>query len=315
MQDLVNQGRDPNVVTSAPANAQMPFFVVGAQRSGTTLLRLMLNSHPRLAVPFESGFIPVFYRRLGEYGSIEDPRQRRRLLEDIAQYPKVMKGDLLPDPSALAARDLKDYPSLIAAVFQEYAARQGKPRWGDKTPFYITELDVLWTLFPGCRIVHLVRDGRDVAVSLRGIGWGSSHIPRVAQSWRWKTMLAHKIGAVLGDSFLEVRYEDLVRDAEPVLRRVCAFLGEEYAPAMLEYHRHAERDMPTDSMQWHRSSVSRPDPGKVFAWRSKMSPADQVIFEEVAGDALDAFGYERCRRRPGLATALKRVYYCAIRRW
>ena len=308
--------QEPEAPQAAPSGASTaPFFVVGAQRSGTTLFRLMLNSHPQLAVPFESGFIPVFYKKLHEYGAISDVSERRRLLKDIADYPKVKKGDLLPDPDAIAAREVACYADLTAEVFHAYAARHGKARWGDKTPFYITEIDVLHTLFPDCRIVHLVRDGRDVAVSLRGIGWGSAHIPRVAEDWRWKTLLAHKVGGVLGDRFLEVRYEDLIREPQNVLTRVCAFLGERFSPAMLDYHRDAEKNIPGDSMQWHRSSVSRPDPSKVFGWRTKMSPADQILFEEVAGDALDAFGYDRCGRTPGIASTLKRIYYCAVRRW
>lgn len=278
------------------------------------MLRLMLNRHPELAVPFESGFIPEFYRAQERYGDLSDRYNAARLLRDIAEHPKVKKGGLIEDADAILARPISRYGDLVHAIFAEWAARRGKPRWGDKTPAYVTELDVLWNLFPGCRIVHLVRDGRDVAVSLRQITWGSDHIPAVAVDWRWKTTLAHKIGAVLGEHYLEVRYEDLVLRPEDTLRAVCAFLGEPYHKDMLEFHATAELEMPKDSMRWHASSVKAPDPGKVELWRREMSAADRILFEDAAPDALGLFGYATERRRSTPGSWLNQLYYCMVGR-
>ena len=302
-------------MTTPVRSATAPFFVVGAQRSGTTMLRLMLNSHPRLAVPFESGFIPVFFRRLAEYGDLAEPSNAERLLKDICLHPKVQKGGLVPDPGAVLSRRTATYRELVDAIFSEYAQRKGKARWGDKTPAYITEIDALLQIFPCCRLIHMVRDGRDVALSLGGISWGSRHIPRVAEDWRWKTMLAHKIGSVLGERFLEVRFEDLVHDSERELRRICEFLGEPFDPAILEYAARAESEMPADSMQWHRTSTRSPDLGKVYEWKQRMPVADRILFEEVAGDALELFGYERERLPPTVGSRIKGLYYAVVQRW
>jgi len=303
------------IATVAGSSANAPFFVVGAQRSGTTMLRLMLNNHPRLAVPFESGFIPVFFRRLAEYGDLADSRNAARLLQDICLHPKVEKGKLVPDAAAVLSRRSATYRELVDAIFSEYAQRKGKARWGDKTPAYITEIDILLQVFPYCRLIHMVRDGRDVALSLGGINWGSRHIPRVAEDWRWKTVLAHKIGTVLGDRFLEVRFEDLVHDAERELRRICGFLGEPFDPAVLQYSGSAESEMPSDSMQWHRTSTRPPDPEKVYEWKRRMPVADRILFEAVAGDALDLFGYERERLAPTVGSRIKGLYYAVVQRW
>jgi hypothetical protein len=299
---------------AAEAQAQ-PFFVVGAQRSGTTMLRLMLNQHPHLCVPFESGFIPVFERRLGQYGDLRDPRNAARLVRDIAAYPKVSKGELLADPEAVLGQPITGYPDLVRAIFTVYAERKGKARWGDKTPAYVTELDVLWRLFPGCRILHLVRDGRDVALSVRRLSWGSRNLPHIAADWAGKVVLAHKIGGVLGDHYLALRYEDLVRDPEAALRVVCRFLGEPYDPAMLRYERTAKQEMPADSLRWHRSSVRRPDPARAAEWRHAMSRADRIIFEQIAGEALELFGYPREHLSSTWVSRLKNLYYGAVRRW
>jgi len=312
----MTQARDACLMPTAAAEASaVPFFVVGAQRSGTTMLRLMLNNHPRLAVPFESGFIPVFFGRLAEYGSLTEPSNAERLLNDICLHPKVDKGGLVPDVAAVLSRRIASYRDLVDAIFREYAKRKGKARWGDKTPAYITEVETIASIFPEARLIHVVRDGRDVALSLGGLNWGSRHIPRIAQDWRWKTVLAHKVGTVLGDRFLEVRFEDIVRDAEGELRRICEFLGEPFDPAVLAYSASAESEMPPDSMQWHRTSTRPPDPAKVYEWKRRMPIADRILFEAAAGDALELFGYERERLAPTLGSRIKGLYYAVVRRW
>ena len=303
------------MTSTTATTTSAPFFVVGAQRSGTTMLRLMLNNHPRLVVPFESGFIPVFFRKLGEYGDLSESSNAKRLLDDICGFQKVERGGLVPDPSAVLSHPIASYRDLVDAIFTEYARRKGKPRWGDKTPAYITEVETLWQIFPDCKLIHVVRDGRDVALSLGGIDWGTRHIPRVAEDWRWKTLLAHKVGTVLGDRFLEVRFEDVIHDPESALRRICTFLGESFDPAVLTYSESAENEMPADSLQWHKKSTSPPDPTKVYEWKHRMPVADRILFEDVAGDALELFGYERERRAPTLGSRVKGLYYAVVQRW
>lgn len=298
------------------APATPPFFIVGAQRSGTTLLRLMLNRHPDVSVPFESGFIPVFYRKLAQYGDLARPENARRLLDDIAAFPLQRdRGKLIKDRDAVLAHPIASYGDLVHAIFSVDAHARHKTFWGDKTPGYVTDLDVLWSIFPGCRIVHLVRDGRDVVLSNQSVDWGIRNLPRAAADWRWKTILGHKVGGVLGDHYLELRYEDLVRESEAVLRRVCRFLELTFDPGMLEYHRDAEAEMPEGSLRWHRNSVRAPDPTLVHAWKRRMSPADRIIFEQVAGDALELFGYEREGRAPTLASRARNLYYAVWQRW
>ncbi len=197
----------------------MPFFVVGAQRSGTTMLRLMLNSHSRIAVPFESAFL-CQYSNLVQYGDLKNKSNTEKLLQALAEEPLTKKGKIIQEPKAILAESIETYSDLLTAVFQQYARRRGKVRWGVKTPAYVTEIDQIWRLFPHCKIIHLIRDGRDVALSYRRISWGSSHTPRVAADWRWKVMLGHKMGEMIWASYLEVHYEDLVRSPEATLSGV-----------------------------------------------------------------------------------------------
>lgn len=290
-----------------------PFFVLGSQRSGTTMLRLMLNAHSALAVPHETGFITNFYHRLPEYGDLSAYDNRRRLLEDIANTPLVRRGRHLPSIERVLARPAGDYPGLISAIMQDYAESQGKCSWGDKTPYYTGEMEVLYQLFPRAKFIHLVRDGRDVAISQKTISWLPNSLPRIARDWKWKVTLCHKLGSILpGGQFLEVKYENLVLDTEKTLATICRFIGIEFQNGMLNYHVTASHEVPDISQQWHKNSIREPDPAKVSAWRRKMGKSDRIIFEQIAGDTLDIFGYERERLNTTLMSQLKNLYYHTV---
>jgi Sulfotransferase family len=298
-----------------PTISNPPFFVIGAQRSGTTMLRLMLNQHPDVAVPFESGFITEFIARQGEFGDLADRANAARMLSAIAEHPLVKKGKLIHDVNMILAQPIHDYASLCDAVFLAYAKAKGKHRWGDKTPSYVTEIDQLWRLFPGCKFVHIVRDGRDVTLSNLRVGWGIHNLPRAAQDWRWKTLLAHKMGALLGPNYFELRYEDLVLEPERNLRHVCQFLALDYVPQMLTYHENSAQEMPQSSLDWHRNSVRAPDKDLVYAWKKDMPQADRIIFEQIASDALKTFGYEQENLPSNLGSRLRNLYYATLQRW
>jgi hypothetical protein len=292
-------------------------FLLGSQRSGTTLLRLMLDRHPNLAVPHEPKFVMAFYPRLAQYGDLSNRANVARLLDDIAEYPAVRDGKLISSKEAILSHPIATYPELVHAIMREYTARVGKRRWIDKTPFYTPHIDTLWRLIPDCKIIHLVRDGRDVALSLRSLDWGSKNIPRLAQDWRWKTTICHKVGSVIGpERFLEVRYEELVERPEATLRSICGFLGEEFSETMLDHGGDGTKEkVPEGSQQWHTHSTQPPDRTKLYGWKQKLSVADQTIFEQEAGDALDLFGYERTNRPGSWRSSIKRVYYSTIVRW
>ena len=302
-------------ISSAMDRSCEPFFIVGAQRSGTTMLRLMLNSHPNLFVPFESKFITEYYRRLEEYGDLSEKNNIHRLLQDIAKEPFVKKGKLIENQQAVITKSISTYAELISEIFSTAAQDMGKIRWGDKTPSYVTEIDIIHKLFPNAKIIHLVRDGRDVAVSLSKLDWGTTHIPRLANDWRWKTILAHKMGAMLNGNYLEIKYEQLVKNPRIVLQKICDFLDEPYSDEMLQYTDHAQHNMPSESLKWHKTSIQPPTTSRMFVWKHSMSKSDQIIFEQIAGDALAIFGYQLTEHPPTIASKLKNLYYTLIKRW
>ena len=292
-----------------------PVFIIGSQRSGTTMLRLMLNAHPNLSVPFESNFIVETYKALANYGDLSSKYNIRQLLDDISEDTFVKRGLLIEDKETILEAAPKTYAELIEAIYSVYARKRGKIRWGDKDPSYVTDIDVLYKLFPNCSVVHIVRDGRDVAGSLKNLDWGSKNLQKLARDWQWQVILAHKMGAMLGDQYFEVMYEDLVREPKIYLQKICIFIGEEFSDEMLNYHKEARSEIPTDSIKYHESSVSPPNVDKVQMWKRKMTKAELIIFEQVAGETLSLFGYETLNEVPTLAVKLKNLWYNLFMRW
>jgi sulfotransferase family protein len=288
-----------------------PLILLGVRRSGTTLLRVMLDRSSVLAIPDESYFIPQLAHR---------HRGRPRVdhfLDDVRRVPTVRDWDLTPDEIRSRLRPGMTTGEAISAVFAAYAVKHGKARWGDKTPLYMQYLPLLETLFPAARYVHLVRDGRDAALSFLAVpegimtaGWGH---PRDAAGfaclWRTEVEDARGLGRRVGERYLEVRYEKLVATPATTLRRICGFADVSYEETMLDYVGRSE-----SARKPHQQRLNLAPTPNVRDWRLEMSPADVRAFEEVAGDLLVELRYEvdRPASAPSVSTRLKLARYRAL---
>jgi hypothetical protein len=290
-----------------------PIFILGAQRSGTTMFRLMLNSHKNLALPHEVGFITGLYRLLPGYGDLSKSENVARLLEDVCNHPLVKRSRLIADKTAILSAPIDSYRSFIDAVMKHYVSRAGKKRWGDRT--HTLDIDVLRLVYPDCKFIHLVRDGRDVMVSQKRMSWLSNNLPRLAREWHFRVMMYHKLYALIPSDFLEIRYEDLVTRPEPTLSGVCEFLGEPYDPGMLGYAESTVTSIPEASRKWHEKSVQAPDPNKIGVWKKSLDKSDRIIFDEIAGPLLDDLGYEREMLVPSFHSKLRKLQYSILARW
>lgn len=250
----------------------------------------MLDRSSQLAVPDESYFIPQLANRHG--GRLDLPE----FLDDLRRIGTLRDWGV---PVEAVRKRLADGSTLsegIAAVYETYAEQQGKPRWGDKTPMYMQHLGLLERLFPHALYLHLIRDGRDAAVSFLamppGIVTETWAHPRgaagFAAQWRTEVRAARRLGRRLGaDRYLEVRYEDLVRDPESELRRIGDFAGIPFETAMLEYK--GSIDL---SAKPHQQSLAKPPTPGLRDWRTELSPEDLAAFEGIAGDLLAELDYE-----------------------
>lgn len=273
-----------------------PFFIVGVHRSGTTLLRYMLSSHSRIYIPPESDFIPNFFLHKPT-AELSERRIADILHTVFSKYRFV--GEWQGDPlnaRALAREMPEPTPAaLLDALYREYARQNGAERWGDKTPIYASYLDLIHQIFPQAQFVHIIRDGRDAALSmLEKYEQDELHVDVffAARNWVRRIRKAQASGARLGtDLYYELRYESLVQDPERELRAVCAFLGETFEPGMLAHHRLALERIPPDSHFFN--SVRNPTTRqRVGRWREALSPADQRLVQHVERKLLTELGYE-----------------------
>ena len=286
-------------------------FVVGVNRSGTTLLRMMLDSHPELAVPPETHFIPALHT------AMKDGRKKGKRLtaDEVADFLVSHRrwGDFGLDEEELRRR-IAGLPKLRAkfvlrAFYGLYAESQGKPRYGDKTPGYVKQMGMVQRSLPEARFIHLIRDGRDVALSREGrMTAEDMSVERLAKIWKRRIGRARRQEPRL-KHYMEVRYEDLVHDPEAVLRKICEFVQLPYDPGMLAYHERSAdrlqeiaRDLddedggPTrpaqERIEAHSLVTEAPRSDRIERWRELMPPEDVATFEEVAGDMLQELGYE-----------------------
>jgi hypothetical protein len=270
----------------------------------------MLDRNSQLAVPDESYFIPQLAHRHSPRPDLD------AFADDLARVPALVEWGVSPDAVRARLRPGSTLGEAIAAVFEEYAAARGKPRWGDKTPLYMQHLRLLERLFPDARYVHLLRDGRDAALSYlampEGIVTRSWSTPRDAAGFacQWATEVgaARALGRRVGPGrYLEVRYERLVAEPEEELGAICAFLELPYEAEMLRYPGNVDA-----SAKPHQTSLTRPPTPGLRDWRTGMAPADVAAFEAIAGDRLRALGYPGAgRSRPAMAR-LRLARYAAL---
>ena len=276
-----------------------PFFIVGANRSGTTLLRLMLNAHSRLGVPEELGYLNA---RIGgvplaqwEAPGWTEAAWRAFVQHFVAETCRHLDG---PEPAALereiaaGARTLRQpYQTALAA----WARHHGKARWGEKTPGNLFYADVLHAWFPDARFIEIVRDPRAGVASLARAPFCVDDAATNALNWhKHLTAGRARLRQVPVSARMTLRYEDLVADPAAVLTDVCAFLGEAFEPAMLAFHDGASAYMKPEAATGFNAAATRPVSGaSVERWRDELSPQAVAVVERVCRAEMDAFGYDR----------------------
>jgi hypothetical protein len=289
---------------------RVPFpCIVGAPRSGTTLLRFMLDAHPDLAIPPETGFLPRAAWLLPPLFL------RSRLFRLITHYPRSRPNwaDYQMQPAELweAWREVRPFSIAegVRAFYRLYAQQHGKSRFGDKTPMYARAMPAIRALLPEVRFIHIIRDGRDVALSLRKMPFTpSQEIAALACYWKRIVSTARADGKRSG-AYLELRYEDLIANPESNLRVVCDFLRLDFDACMLDYWKRTPERLTEfvsrygrdgrilssheERLDRHRLTTCPPDRSRAGAWRETMTGRESAAFYDVAGSLLAEIGYGR----------------------
>lgn len=264
-----------------------PIFIVGAERSGTTLLRNMLNRHPAIAICNETHFDELVYSRRRAFGDLADPRKRHRLITEYLAADCLKRAELdLPALAAALMRDGAGYREFFASILRFYAAATKKVRAGEKTPHHAMFLETLCRWFPGALILHVLRDPRDVVASLMRMRWAPASVTANARRWARASLAAWQARHRPG--YLLVRYETLVTEPEQELRRICAFAGEEYSSSMLN-----AGSAPDGSPPWFRRAHEPVTTERLEMWREQLTADDVALVEWAVGPQMEELGYRR----------------------
>jgi hypothetical protein len=294
-----------SLVSSEPS----PFFIVCCSRSGSTLLQTLLDAHPNLSVPPESQIYYRFGPVFPYYGDLSVSENRRCFIRDLLNDAYIQQWNL--ETSVDDIEEMIFHPSrakIIEAIFRLYAEKKGAKRWGDKTPEHIRYLSLIREDFPNARLIHLVRDGRDVAEAYQRMMFGPVSPLGLGREWRREVMFWREFQQQQGtDHTLEVRYEDLVRSPEDVLRTIAEFIEEPFVNTTGDYT-NTELSNTLGDESWHSSLQSGIRTDKVGVYRQRFSEREIELFEYVAGDALSAYGYALEYQNPRGPDVRDRLY-------
>ncbi len=271
-----------------------PVFLLGAPRSGTSLTYSVL---------LVSGQFPVYKAETHLldvckplYGDIANPRNRKRFLEKWVRSSQFQRSGLDEGEfSRRAERPFRHYGEFLRWFMEQVARAQGKERWLEKTPGHIFEAKNLLDWFPDARFLHVIRDGRDVALSLRNKGWLSSRrggslnqLISAARLWQRAIGFGRWLQREAGERYLEFRYEDLVQREAETLQRINRFLGTELSYAQIDaLGDGALRGGDTT----HRQEMVGLSPKGCYRWEKMMSPLEQQVITHCLRDVLREKGY------------------------
>lgn len=269
------------------------------------MLRLMLDSHPDITIGPETHFIPSL---IEQYSSGK--------LINVGDFIRLISSSDRWKDFGLEVSSLENYVNSagyfslskgLQCFYELYAKKQNKMFWGDKTPGYILHMRSIQEVLPAAQFIHIIRDGRDVALSIKDLWFGPNNLQDAAVWWRDRILSGIEQSSHL-KYYLEVRYEDLVLQPELTLRKILKFLGLTWSNKTLSYYENAYKrlqEIDTDLLapnglkisgktriQMHKLALNNPDPNRIKVWQTKMSDLDLKLFLNNAGDLLQKLGYE-----------------------
>jgi hypothetical protein len=258
----------------------------------------MLSSHSMVAIPPEGPFLVQLHREFGSTSQFDEPTVEAfvRRFQEIEKCREWGLDSVHLRRAILCSRPQR-YADVVDAVYREYICEKQphKVLWGDKNPGYISQIPLISQLLPQARFIHIVRDGRDVAVSLRKPPFDIVSVAEAAAFWRRQVAAGVRSGRLLNDDrYMELRYEDLVQGPREVLGQVCAFCRITFEERMLEfYEQNRQKEMvPSHRLAWHQNTLQPVTQERMAIWKSEMSESDVFEFQFSSGDLLRRFDYE-----------------------
>jgi hypothetical protein len=241
---------------------ETPYFLVGSERSGTTMLRLMLNQHPEICFHHEFVYSVDAIKADGKFPSLDS-------YKDYLVFDRVFQMD------NLEVKNSADYTEVVRDFLFQIKKRANKPIVGATVHRNAQYLPSIW---PDCKFIHIVRDPRDVTRSYVQMGWGG-HVWVSADTWLKLEKELNDFELTLPeDSFITIKYEDIVQNPQRVLSTICEFIGVKYHENMMNYS--------------DNSSYSTPDTSLLNQWKHKATKYEIALIEYKLQDMMLKYGYE-----------------------
>lgn len=286
-----------------------PIFIVGANRSGTTLLRLILNAHPNIGIPeeiiyFGSFMAGVPIEKWRDPGLSEEEYKGfvTRFVEDKCGVLDHIDHQAIINE--ILSSEKRDFCHPYKTVLEAWAGAHKKQRWGEKTPGNLFYADILLQMFPDAKFIHLIRDPRAGVSSMMKTTFFPKDIAFNAMSRR---KFMRKGRAILEKSVpasqrLLLRYEDIVTEPEVTIRAICNFVGEDFEPGMLSFYKDSSRYMKEEASSSFNKAATKPISAAMLdKWKKQLSPADVAMVEKICQDEMREFGYDFSDNRLVLA--------------
>jgi hypothetical protein len=273
-----------------------PVFILGVPRSGTTLLRLLLNAHSEIAICGEIHFfdqvkeiekklpelnkenINTFFRYLNNTYSLQKLTRKEELFENVS---KLMKSE-----------QETSYEKFYLYLMQEYAKLDKKKIIGEKTPQNIRYVDEILKLFPDAKIIHIIRDPRAAIASMLKVDWTADDVIINTLKWKIDILFAESYDKT-NSNYKEIHYEELIKNTEPVLKELCEFIGVEYEKTILDFHKTAKQYI---GNQPEKVNTFKPlSADSLERWKNELSPEQIYIIEKIAGSYIEKLGYEKTK--------------------
>lgn len=295
-------------------NCKRPIFVVGAPRSGTSLLQRMLRSHPRISSPTgESHFIIPLLTKAASFGDLSKSKNIAAVIQEMHRINTEFMETDLPGikfdidllKNRIHERGAQTISQIIDMLFCLNAEGEGKFRWLDKTPYYVLHIPLLATTYPDAQFIHIIRDGRDVVLSMleRAAEMRVFNICEGAYRWHRYVEAGRSSGRLIGPHrYLELRYEDMLDNPESAVSIICQFLGETYSDKVIDFQKSTDPNSKTPLL---KKGLQKDNRDK---WMKKMTTHQVRVFEAMAGETLAACDYEISDRIYPLA-AVERIAY------
>lgn len=277
---------------------EKPIIMIGAERSGTTLVMAMLGCHPRIAVPEVVWFYSRFRPYLRTYGDLNKDENFRTLAEEMVFGLKTPFWGMKVNPRTIVDEIISEvkersFAGIYCAMHERFAREAGnKPRWGEKTPYNLFFVKEILEDLPNAQFIFITRDGRDASADYLESAFGPTNIFCAAQVWKMCQNAVKPWREKLDSSqWMDVKYETLVREPEKILKQVCDFLGEKYDPAMLEFYK-TDLAKARGATKDHKPLGHAASEKYIGIYKELLSLREQRIFTAIAGKELVEAGYE-----------------------